>query len=100
MELYEVRNTEQADSDLESIAAYIAQDNLQTALSFVSKLQSEIQRILSTFPKKHRKYKDCYVLPYGSYLVLFDIDERQKTVNVLGVVNAAQYLRYKDIMFG
>ena len=99
MDVYEVRNTEQADKDLENIATYIAQDNIQTALSYISKLQSDTQRILSTFPHKHREYKDCHVLPYGSYLVLFDIDQKQKIVNVLGIVNAAQYLRYKDFMF-
>ncbi len=98
MEIYEVRNTQQADEDLENIAEYIARDNTHTALSYVSKLQSDIQRTLSVFPHKHRKYKDCHAFPYGNYLVLFDIVESQKIVNVLGVVNTAQYLRYKNMM--
>ena len=89
MNTYQVTLSREADQDLITIAEYIALDNPSRAVSFIANFQKAIQETLSIFPEKHRQYKDCRVWPYHNYLVLYDIHEIEKTVEVLAIANAA-----------
>ena len=95
MDTYNVIFTNEANEDLESIARYIALDNVYKALAFTSKLQEVITKTLSFFPNKYQSHKDCHMFPYGNYLVFYDICEKTKSVNILGISHSAQYIRYK-----
>ncbi len=99
MQTYTVINTEPADQDLESIIEHIStEDSPYTALAFAQELLEVIQKNLSIFPKKYKRYKDCRLFPYKDYLILFDVIEEDKRVEILAITHASQYLRYKDLL--
>jgi len=98
MQTYTVINTEPADRDLTAIIEYITtEDSAYKALSFAQELLEVIQKNLSSFPKKYKRYKDCWLLPHKDYLVLFDVIDEDMRVEVLAITHASQYLRYKDL---
>ncbi len=48
---YKIYYTKMADLDIDDIIEYIARDNQQNAIQFVSTLQEKIETTLSIFPK-------------------------------------------------
>jgi plasmid stabilization system protein ParE len=86
--MFTVKYVPKAIEDLRAIAAYIAQDNPDRALSFISEIEERTDRILSLAPKSGTVYKgETRFFPVGGYVVLYEIDENRKTVTVLHVVN-------------
>ena len=99
MEKFKVEITQQAESDLASIAEFIAQDNPLWAIEFTRKLQDKITSRLSELPTQYRLFNAYRVMTYASYLVIFSVNEDAKQVVVLGICNSAHYTRYKQILF-
>lgn len=92
--IYEVRVSEQADSDLREIYEYIAFE-LQSPLNAnrqIDHLEAEILS-LDTMPERYRKYekepwksRGLRILPVDNYVVLYIPDNDIKIVTVLRVM--------------
>lgn len=91
---YQVTRAENVERNLKDIAFFIAQDNPTRAISFVRELMNNAEDNLSTFPLKFRQYKDARMYPYRGYLIFYDVQETAKTVEILLVAHASQYLKY------
>jgi plasmid stabilization system protein ParE len=86
--MYTVRYTQKALSDLRGIANYIAQDNPLSAITFIDELQERTNSFLATAPNGATPYKNetrYFVL--RSYVVLYEVNEARKNVNVLHIVS-------------
>ena len=79
---YEVFFTELADADIDGIIDYIAKDNPHNALQFVSRLQERIQNTLGTAPLTGSSYGGARFFAFDNYVVVYDIDEKNKSVYV------------------
>jgi toxin ParE1/3/4 len=87
--MYTVKYTPKALSDLRSIANYIAMDNPKRAISFIDELQSRTNSLLATAPNGGSHYKDqTRYFPLGNYIVLYEVNEVGKYVDVLHIVSA------------
>lgn len=94
-----VRITAEAESDLEAIADYIAQDNPPRALSFIQELRDKCLSLADTplaFPLVPR-YERFGVRRrvHGSYLIFYRTEGKQ--VVVLHVLHGA--MEYPGILF-
>ena len=79
-----------AVDDLMEIAAYIAQDNLKRAMSFIDELEQQTRNLLSTAPRSGRIYKNqTRYFPIGRYIILYEVNEPKKLVEVLHIVAGA-----------
>jgi plasmid stabilization system protein ParE len=68
---------------------YIAQDNLQRAITFVDELQTRTVDTLSTLPNGGRVYKhDTRYIALSGSVVLYEVDGDKKVVRVLHIVNS------------
>ena len=87
--MYAVRLAPKALDDLRSIANYIAQDNPARAMTFIDEIQHKAKAFLATAPNGGSlyKYKTRY-FPVGNYVVLYEVNEPAKQVDVLHVVSA------------
>lgn len=95
---YEVRLSEQADTDLRGIFEYIA-FTLQAPETAANQLDRLEEHILSldTMPERYRKYekepwnsRGLRILPVDHYIVLYIPDITTKTVTVLRVMYAGR----------
>ena len=72
-----------AESDLEQIGDYIAQDSPHRALSFIRQLRVQCQK-LEQFPKSHRRFPElgqtAHIMPYGKYVVLYRVREEYVSI--------------------
>ena len=63
-----------AEEDLEEIADYIAQDSPTRALSFISVLRQQCEK-LSLYPTSFRRYPelgpDAHIMPHKNYVILY-----------------------------
>lgn len=89
----------EAAMDLQSIHAWIANDSLDNASSVVSQILDAIAG-LSILPHRtvyQRTGKGLQapvrVLPTGSYLILFRVDDRDHVVNILTIRHSARRRR-------
>lgn len=89
-----IRLSPAAEADLEAIAAYIAADNPERALSFVRELRAHCDGI-GDAPKAHilrpdlgQAVRGC---PHGNYLILYRVVERE--VRVSRIVHASRDVR-------
>lgn len=94
-----VRITAEAERDLEGIGDYIAQDNLQRALSFIEELREKCLSLADAplaFPLVPR-YESHGVRRrlHGNYLIFYRIEGKQ--VVVLHVLHGA--MDYAGILF-
>ncbi len=96
--MYQVFISEQADTDLENIAEYIAQDNPYRAISFTQQMLDSITSQLSSFPDLGIGYFDSAYIPYKNYLVFCDINRGSQMIWVTHIINSAQYTAYKDLI--
>ncbi|AGQ32875.1 type II toxin-antitoxin system RelE/ParE family toxin [Serratia liquefaciens] len=65
--------------DIESIGDHIAQDNPARALSFISELYNQCQRIgesPETYQKRPELGRDVRISAYGKYLIVFTAIQR------------------------
>ena len=80
-----------AVEDLSEIAEYIAQDNLKRAISFITEIELKTRELLATAPLAGRIYKGkTRFFPIGRYIVLYEVNQRKKLVEVLHVVAGAK----------
>ena len=87
---YTVKYMPNAADDLWGIAEYIARDNPKRALSFVDELENKTSETLKIAPKAGPIYKGrTRYFPVGRYVVLYEVNERKKLVEVLHIVAAA-----------
>lgn len=96
---YNISYSQKSDDDIKEIFEYINKDNPERALLYIEEMQNHIDRSLSVFPEKYRKYRSCYIFPYKNYLVIFDIDKSNNIVNILSIASAFQYTKYRDHMY-
>lgn len=83
-----------AERDLEEIGDYIARDNPERALSFLSELQAHCLRVLempSVFPKRDDIESGLQMGVHGNYLILFRAEG--DTVRIERIVHGARRLQ-------
>ncbi len=86
--MFTVKYMPNAVDDLRGIAAYIALDNPARALTFILEIEERTNKTLSLAPKSGAVYKgEARFFPVIGYVVLYEIDDNKKTVNVLHIVN-------------
>jgi toxin ParE1/3/4 len=87
--MFKVKYMPEAIDDLRGIAAYIAQDNPDRALTFISEIEQRTNRTLSSAPKAGTVYEgETRFFPVSGYVALYEVDDDQKVVNVLHIVNS------------
>ena len=77
--MYEVRYTENAERDLDEIADYIAQDNLENAILFITELETSFYKVLSVFPNGgylYNKSKGIRMTSHKGYTAFYHIKMR------------------------
>ena len=94
MKNYNVVLMPTAEEGLLAIAEYIAQDNPVRAQSFIVELVDALIKTLSIFPKSGQVYPDygfdneIRTFPHGNYLSFYQVNDSEKTVEVLYIFNA------------
>ena len=96
--MYKVEILPRAKADIKNIARYIAIDKPQRAITFTQEMVAKFINLVSQFPYAGIKYKQHYCFKYKGYLLFYHINEEQKQVNLLFVLNSAQYMGYVDIV--
>ncbi len=95
--MYTVKYTPKALTDLRSIANYIASDNPKRAISFIDELQLNTNAYLATAPNGGSPYKNqARYFPVGNYVVLYEVNDVEKYVDVLHIVSARTDWRKSD----
>ena len=88
--MYIVKFMPTAIDDLMEIAAYIAQDNLKKALSFIDELELKTRNVLAAAPRGGRIYKNqTRYFPIGRYIILYEVNGSKKLVEVFHIVAGA-----------
>jgi toxin ParE1/3/4 len=83
--------TQQAESDIEEIGDYIAQDNPHRALSFISELRGQCQKIAlspSAYRQRHELGEDIRSCAYGRYAIFFSHGDAE--VRILRILHGAR----------
>ena len=95
--MYTVKYTSKALADLRSIANFIALDNPQRAISFIDALQLRTNSLLATTPNGGSPYKNqTRYFSVGNYVVLYEVNDVEKYVDVLHIVSARTDWRRSD----
>ncbi|CAI0994093.1 type II toxin-antitoxin system RelE/ParE family toxin [Serratia quinivorans] len=90
----------EAISDIENIGDYIAQDNPSRAMSFISELYNQCQRIGES-PEAYQKHPELgrgvRNSPYGKYLIVFTAIQRNVRIERVfhGARNILRLLAYR-----
>ena len=99
--MYKLIYANEADSDLQAIYDYIAQDNPERASSYLGEIEQQILH-LQEFPNigSESKYPELKVqgiriLPFEDYLAFYTIDEKAKSVNIIRVLHGS--VNYKRL---
>jgi plasmid stabilization system protein ParE len=79
---YSVYFTQSADTDLDEILEFIAQDSPENALNFIDQLQSRIINTLEEQPFTGLRYQDFNYLSFDNYIVIYDVDQSNRAVYV------------------
>ena len=96
--MYEVKTTEQAETDLREIYKYIAFELLAPnhASGQLDRLEAHIER-LGEFPEKFRRYekepwngRGMRVMPVDNYLVFYIPDEETAVATIIRVMYAGR----------
>ena len=94
---HRVRFSDNAVADLDGIAEHIAGDNPVRAISFIDELQRRTIDMLSVFPESGTRYKGLTrFLVFSGYIVLYEIDIADQTVNVLDIVHGRRNWKKSD----
>lgn len=99
--MYEVRYTQTAMQDLNDIADYIALDNLERAILFITELENNVNDVLSVFPHGgylHNKTKGIRMKSHKCYTAFYHV-KNDDVVEVLHVVNLEKPLSVRGIGF-
>ncbi|CAI2413031.1 type II toxin-antitoxin system RelE/ParE family toxin [Serratia plymuthica] len=86
--------------DIENIGDYIAQDNPARALSFISELYNQCQRIGESpevYQKRPELGRDVRISTYGKYLIVFTAIQRNVRIERIlhGARNILRLLAYR-----
>ena len=98
--MYEVRYTENAERDLDEIADYIAQYNLENAILFITELENSFYKVLSVFPNGgylYNKSKGIRMTSHKGYTAFYHI--KNEIVEVLHVVNLEKPISVSKYQF-
>lgn len=90
--MYTVIFSERANKDILNIVEYIAADNLQAAKRFGSNL-IELALSLKALPHRGSRVKDRsgrLKLIHENYLIYYQINEEQRTIEILRFQHGAQ----------
>ena len=82
-----------AESDLEEIADYIAQDNPRRALSFIGEIRERCQNIIifpEAAPFREEFGTGIRVIPFGRYLIFYTV--YPDTVRIERILSASRLL--------
>ena len=96
--MYNVEILSGARANIKSIARYIALESPTRAITFTQEMIAKFTSLVSTFPYAGVKYKQHYCFKYKGYLMFYQVQEEAKKVNLLAVLNSAQYMGYVDIV--
>lgn len=97
--MYHIIRSEPARQDIKNIARYIAKDNPYKAVSFVQGMIDRFESLVSNFPRSGKKYKDFYLYVYHkNYFIFYDIKDEIQTVELLRIINSAQYTEYQSFV--
>jgi len=96
--MYKVEVRKSAEEHLDSIIDYIALESPTRAITFIQEMIAKFTSLVSTFPYAGVKYKQHHCFKYKGYLMFYQVQEEQKQVNLLFVLNSAQYMGYVDVM--
>jgi plasmid stabilization system protein ParE len=83
MKTYRVLFTGHADADFDSISDFIAADNPQRALSFVTELHERTVAFLSATPNAGTRVGDQRFAVFGRYIAVYDVDDEERIVTVM-----------------
>lgn len=92
---FQVSLKPRARRDLAEIGNYIAKDNRDRAFSFCQEL-IKTALALSTFAERGqilRSRRNVRKMPYQNYLIIYQVDEKSRTVEVLRFWHAARNQR-------
>ena len=93
--IYKISFTRLAAYDLDEIIDYISLDNRETALKF-SHVLKESKKALGDTPNIGVKYKGSRYLVLKNYIVVYDVDESNKTVYINLV--SESHRQWKEIL--
>ncbi len=96
--MYKVEVLQTAEEHLDVIIDYIALESPQRAISFTQEMVEKFINLVSTFPYAGVKHKQHFCFKYKGYLMFYQVQEEQKQVNLLFVLNSSQYTGYIDIV--
>ena len=100
MDLYKVELTLTANDDLEDIAYFIASDSPKRSGEFVKELVNVFKKLLEIFPETGRVYKnDVRQFAHKGYTAFYRINEEERAVEILHVVNLGKPLSERNLKF-
>ena len=99
--MYNLIYSEEVDRDLTAIFNYIAEDSEMRASEYLGKIETCILHLqknpelgtLGKYPELQRL--GVRVLPFEHYLILYTVNERNQSVNLLRVIHGS--LNYKRL---
>jgi toxin ParE1/3/4 len=87
-----VRFAEKAESDLIEVGRYIAQDNVETALQFIGKIEAICHDTIGQHPEVGRQRDDLIeglrMFPYQHYVIFYRI--QSEWVEIVRVLHASR----------
>ena len=99
MKSYRIIITPTAENCLLEIGEYIALDNPERAITFLTEITDSLRQTLSMFPYSGKVAEDLEldeevrVMPYGNYNSYYRVKEEEELVEVLFVFNASRHVR-------
>ena len=95
---YDIEITDIAEHELNAIALYIAEDSPQRAITFTDEIIDKFIDVISLFPLSGMKYREYLCFKYKRYLVFYKVNEMEKKVYIMHIINSAQYMEYKNFL--
>lgn len=99
---YTVTISDSADSDLEAIFLYIADNNIDTAIAFIDELTHNFLGRLSTFPLTGylvNDKKNIRKISHKKYTAFYRVSEELQHVEILHILNLRKTLEARGIEF-
>lgn len=89
-----------AEEDLDSIFAYIAENNPANALNYIEKMRSAIENLIisphmGVSCKAKGINRDCRILIFEKYLIFYHVDEDDSEITILRILHGSR--KYLDI---
>ena len=97
--MYRLQYAQSAERDLQAIFDYLAEYDRSTAISYLGGIEESILR-LRDFPELgHQAYypelqmQGIRILPVEKYLVFYEIQDTENTVNIIRVLHGSRNYR-------